>query len=94
MLLRVLNLVKSLRLLLQVIVDVILRLSSGSPKQFFVEIDSISEGQSFWTKGDGWYEFDDYLWTVALWSGSHNLRVKFLEGSIDLCSISVMLKYL
>lgn len=77
----------------QMLVDVILRVSSRAPgRRIDVEIDSIPEGQSFLTNGGGWDHFDDYVWTTTLRSGRHNLRVKFVKGSVNLCSVSVIMK--
>jgi hypothetical protein len=73
-------------------VNVVLRASSNTAdKKFSVEIDSIpGEKRTFRSIGRGWDNFDDYEWRVQLPSGTHNLKVKFVSGQVNVCSVGVI----
>lgn len=70
--------------------NVILRVSSKSDRKFFVQVDNMPTGKAFLSQGDGWDSFDDYVWPVQLASGSHELKVVFMDGRVNLCSVSVV----
>lgn len=73
-------------------VDIILRLSSlAEGLKVSLKIDSSSDIGTLQTIGGGWDVFRDYKWTTTLSKSSkHKLRVTFLDGGINMCSISVL----
>jgi len=72
-------------------VDVVLRVADAASKKLAVVLPGISGYALVTGPGRGWYDFEDIVaWkNLSLSAGVHTLRVYFISGEMNLCSISV-----
>jgi hypothetical protein len=73
-------------------VDIAIRVSSKNPtKQFAIQVDGDgSMTRTFQAPGQGWEIFQDLTWdNVPLTAGDHSLKISFLNGNINVCSVRV-----
>lgn len=69
--------------------DVTVSLGSVSTeKRVLVEIPGVAS-RAFHGPGAGWTNFWTYTWTVELSPGDYNLELTFLDGDVNVCSVSV-----
>jgi hypothetical protein len=71
-------------------VDVIVRASSvRSSKQLVIELDN-KVNSTFFAPGLGFDTYADLTWSnVPVTAGDHSVRISFLGGNINVCSVSV-----
>ena len=74
------------------VVDIIFRAaSSDNFRSLYVEIDELGVEETLYAPGLGYDNYDDMIWSgVQVPAGNYTLRVTFVTGSIDLCSVSVL----
>ncbi|KAG7374789.1 hypothetical protein IV203_013884 [Nitzschia inconspicua] len=79
----------------KVFVDITVRVASLKPRLFTIELEYdglTSSSQSFWSIGLGWQEFQDVTFRMVSLDPTkdiHSVIVRFEEGSMNLCSITV-----
>lgn len=72
-------------------VDIVLRVADNASKQLVVSIPDVAGYELLTGPGLSWHDFVDITtWdSLPLLAGTHRLRVHFVSGEMNLCSISV-----